>query len=131
MLRYSHRADETFKSTTKVTPMLCELRRQGLLKVAKWADIQVPHNFKEKFCVRNTLELIDVVISSEERASFQDKDADESTIMGDGKSIETKCLLKLLEYEKKDPGVEKQIKKKRPSHQHLPTYGAIGSPVKN
>jgi hypothetical protein len=69
--------------------------------------------YNVKQLMRNTLELVEVVLSDEERTVFMSDGATDEDLERVGKSIENKCLTKILEYEGTDPEVEEQVNKSR------------------
>jgi hypothetical protein len=78
--------------------VLQALYRDGVLRAPGFekidVKIDVPDQYNEKQLMRNTLELVEVVLSDEERTVFMSEGATDEDLERVGKSIENKCLKK-------------------------------------
>jgi hypothetical protein len=78
-------------------------------------------NQSEPSLLKNTLELVDIVITADERNAFTADGTSDIDLERHGKSIEKKCTSQMLVYDGGDPEVEAQTGTAKKS-----TYLAVG-----
>lgn len=112
-LFYTARASEKdkIKGTTNVSVVLRQLHRGHHLTGENWAKLTVPTAYEDKWAVTNILELVEVVITPEERQALQNRSTSESIVVNFANRIERKCMDKMLRYEGKDPEFENKCNK--------------------
>ncbi len=80
--------------------MLIDLHHHGCFYATNiLKHCTVPFHYQERQLVENCLELVDVVITDDEKKVLINKDASAEWLQTFGKNIEARCMLKLLEYE--------------------------------
>jgi len=128
-LSYTARASEMekIKGTTDISVVLGQLHRGHYLTGENWAELSVPTAYEDKWAVTNILELVEVVISPEERQALQNTATSESIVVNVANSIERKCMDKMFLYEGKDPEFEKKYNRKSNPR---PSYRALGGRIK-
>jgi hypothetical protein len=97
--------------------------------LGSWKAIDPPSaQFTEKSSLRNTLvELCEVVLSEEDAKVLKKPGTSDEDVKTHAKSIEQKCMRKMLQFEGVDPDVESQVAKKtNQSQQKQPMYLAVG-----
>ena len=83
-----------------ISLVLQYLYQHCLLKFPVWTDIYPPsHNYKERSLLKNTLELVESVITVEERESFTADGTSAAYLEKCGRSIEKRCMIQILLYE--------------------------------
>jgi hypothetical protein len=110
-----------------ISLVLGALYRSGHLNQAPvWKTITPPQNlYSEVSLLKYSLELVEVVITAEERSAFTATGTTDADLMRHGAAIEKKCMKQMLLYEGLDPGVEAQIGSKKAG-----TYLAVGRRVR-
>jgi hypothetical protein len=135
-LIYGAEAKDTESKSNKrfyIAMVLEQLYKQGRLSgLGSWKAIDPPSaQFTEKSSLRNTLELCEVVLSEEDAKVLKKPGSSDEDVKTHAKSIEQKCMSKMLQYEGVDPDVESQVAKKtNRSQQKQPTYLAVGKRVR-
>jgi hypothetical protein len=129
-LQYGAEAKATAESNSNsnmyISTVLQDLYRTGHLKAAVWKNIEVPGGkYSEKQSLKNTLELVEKVISKEQRTTLKAEGATDEWLELFGKEIEKKCMAKMLQYEGIDPDIEHQTRTKKKA-----TYLAVGQRVR-
>ena len=72
-----------------------------------WTDIYPPkHDYKERSLLKNNLELVESVITVEEREYFTADRTSAADLEKFGKSVEKRCMSRILLYEGGRPEVE-------------------------
>ena len=123
-------ATEIGKGVT-ISMLLTDLFKSGHLKYSKWTTITPPTKYKEKWALKNTLELCDQVVTEEEKAALKRTDLSHTDLMTHVKDIEKRAFRKMWELEGKDVDVEQQVQDHTNKSQQLEaTYLAIGKRVK-
>jgi len=130
ILSYSGRAVQKakIKSDTDISEALKLLHREHLLTGDGWQKISVPKPYAEKWALSNTLELVELVISPDEREKLKDVACSQDDLNKIANSIQSKCMEKMLVYEQNI--VEAQLVKKGKKSNFVPTYGAVGGRIK-
>lgn len=105
--------------------VLQNLHSRGLLKASVWKDIEPPKHYSEHSLLKNTLELVEIVITDEERKAFTADGTSATDLETFSKSIEKRCMNQMLVYEGGDPAVEAQTKSTKKA-----TYLAVGRRVR-
>ena len=95
------------------------------LESAVWADIDTPrHDYKERSLLKNTLELVESVITVKECEDFTADGTSAADLDKCGKSVEKMCMSQMLSYEGSIPEVEAQTGTAKKA-----TYLAVGRQV--
>lgn len=134
-LIYGAEAKDTESKSNKrfyIAMVLEQLYKQGRLSGSgSWKAIDPPLQFTEKSSLRNTLELCEVVLSEEDAKVLKNPGSSDEDVKTHAKSVEQKCMRKMLQYEGVDPDFEAQVAKKtNRSQQKQPTYLAVGKRVR-
>jgi hypothetical protein len=127
-LWYGAEARDQEASTNKnkyVSIVLQDLYRTGHLKALVWKDIAFPKHYTEHSSLKNTLELVEIVMTHEERRAFTADGTSATDLERHGQSIEKKCMNQMLVYEGGDPEVEAQTGTTKKG-----TYLALGNRVR-
>ena len=114
-----------------ISVVLENLYGKGLLRSKKWAQLPSPSYCKEQSHFRYTMELVETVVTPEERTFLEGKDAEKEVLHETTRKIQDRCMEQMLLYEGSDPDIEKQMvsrKKKRP---FKGTVIAVGPRVRN
>jgi hypothetical protein len=101
-------AETTGNSKMYISLVLQDLYKGGHLKAPVWAKISPPVVYKEGSSLKNSLELVEIVITTQERDAFMTDGMSPSDLETMSRSIQTKCMNKMLVYEGGDPAVEAQ-----------------------
>ena len=124
-------AESKINKDMYISVMLQDLHKEGLLKADVWKDIsEFPNQYSEKSLVSYMLELVEVVLSGDERNILSDLNTTKENLATTAKAVETKCMKKMLEYEGVDPEIEAQLRKNS-GDQKKATYLAVGRRVRN
>jgi hypothetical protein len=108
-----------------ISLVLQDLYRSHHLKALVWKDIALPKHYTEHSSLKNTLELVEIVITDEERDAFTADGTSAKNLEMYGKRIEKKCMNQMLLYEGGDPSVEAQTGTTK-----IGTYLALGNRVR-
>jgi hypothetical protein len=76
-----------------------DLYERNLLSQKKWSNIQVPALYEEKHFLKSTLELVEVVITDEDKNVLKNPGATAEWLADFGSRIEDQCMAKMQEYE--------------------------------
>jgi hypothetical protein len=92
-----------------ISLVLQDLHRRRLLKAPVWTGIDPPrHDYKERSLLKNTLELVESVITDEECEAFTADGMSAADLEKNGKSVEKRCMSQILLYEGGSQEVEAQ-----------------------
>ena len=87
--------------------VLRDLYRHHLLKVPVWTYIDPPrHDYKDRSLSKHNLELVESVITVEEREAITSEGTPAADLEKFGKSVEKRCMSRILLYEGGRPEVE-------------------------
>jgi hypothetical protein len=115
-------AEGTGNTKRFVSIVLQDLYKGFHLKAPLRKDIALPpQKYTEPSSLKNTLELVEIVITDEERTAFTIGGMSATDLEKCGKSIEKKCMHQMLVYEGGDPAVEAKTGTTK-----LGTYLALG-----
>jgi hypothetical protein len=91
----------------------------------------IPPQFHEKQLARNSLQIVEAVITNDERKKLTEKfeNMEDKDRLDLYMSIQDKVLSKMWEYEGDDPEVKRKEQKKKAGAKIKPTYIAIGKRV--
>ena len=117
-----------------VAQVLQELHRGRHLSGAAWnVSVTPPSHYKEKKSVTYVLELVEFVISDEERVVFQspcDKVTDEQ-LEQTSRNVQQMCMDKMLEFEGEDLELYKKLLKNEKKAPKAATYHALGCQIRS
>ena len=109
-----------------ISLVLQDLYRRRLLKAPVWTDIDPPrHDYKERSFLKIALELVESVITAEEREAFTADGTSAADLEKFSKSIEKRCMSQILLYEGGSREVETQTGTTKKA-----TYLAVGRRVR-
>lgn len=116
------KAEATSEKNKYLSTVLIDLYHNGCFHATNiLKHCTVPFHYQERQLVENCLELVDLVITDDEKKVLISKDASAEWLQTFGKNIEARCMLKLLEYE----GLPDTKKTKKKA-----TYLAIGQRIR-
>jgi hypothetical protein len=120
-------AEKSSDANQFVSVVLRSLHTKGLLNATNFGNVNLPQGeYTQKQSMLNTLELVEVVISDEERKVVKSHSAAAADLEVIWKNVEKKCMDQMLEYEGGSPEVEVQIRTRKRA-----TYLAIGPRVRD
>ena len=91
-----------------ISLVLQDLYVCGYLKAPSWKEIEPPRQYSERSLLRFTLELVEKVITDDERKAFTADGTSAADLEKFGKSVEKNCMHQMLLYKGGDPSVKAQ-----------------------
>jgi hypothetical protein len=98
-------AESNTNKEMHISIVLQDLYKTGRLRLSDWTKIDPPKTITEKSLFKCTMELVQEVVSDNERDSLRKSGISEDNLEGITQTIQRNCMKKMLEYEGLDPHI--------------------------